>query len=241
MIRCPAGQRLCRLRGPAADLQQAGAAAEVGELNQVSVEPVGVLRPGSVGELGRFIEGEGVLVGRRSYRDLRESVIEVGGGASRAGDPDPSNARMGTGLQRTVGGDRMASLATTVLPAEADVMAPDGSEVRVLLGLSAGSLAHFRLAEGETSVAVRHKTVEEIWFFLGGQGEMWRRHEGQEQVDQVEAGTCLTLPLGTHFQFRSFGPGPLQAIGVTMPPWPGSGEAVLVEGKWEPTVPPGPL
>ena len=135
----------------------------------------------------------------------------------------------------------MSSLATTVLRPAADAIAPDGSEVRVLLGLSAGGLAHFQLAEGETSVAVRHKTVEEIWFFLGGQGEMWRRHEGHEQVDPVETGTCLTLPLGTQFQFRSLGPGPLQAIGVTMPPWPGSGEAVPVEGKWQPTVPPGPL
>jgi len=135
----------------------------------------------------------------------------------------------------------MSNLATTVLASEADAIAPDGSEVRVLLGLSAGGLAHFQLAEGETSVAIRHKTVEEIWFFLGGQGEMWRRYGRQEQVDSVEAGTCLALPLGTQFQFRSCGPGPLQAIGVTMPPWPGSGEAVVVEGKWEPTVSPGPL
>jgi mannose-6-phosphate isomerase-like protein (cupin superfamily) len=135
----------------------------------------------------------------------------------------------------------MSSLAITALHSEADAIAPDGSEVRVLLDLSAGGLAHFQLAEGETSGAVRHKTVEEIWFFLGGQGEMWRRYEEQEQVDPVGAGTCLTLPLGTQFQFRSFGPGPLQAIGVTMPPWPGSGEAVPVDGKWQPTVPPGPL
>ena len=42
----------------------------------------------------------------------------------------------------------MSSLATTVLGSEADAIAPDGSEVRVLLGLSAGGLAHFQLAEG---------------------------------------------------------------------------------------------
>jgi mannose-6-phosphate isomerase-like protein (cupin superfamily) len=48
---------------------------------------------------------------------------------------------------------------------------------------------------------------------------------------------CLTIPLGTHFQFRAFGPESLTALGVTMPPWPGEGEAVRVQGKWEPTVP----
>ena len=66
---------------------------------------------------------------------------------------------------------------------------------------------------------------------------MWRKQEQQDEIVLVEAGTCLTIPLGTHFQFRSFGPQPLAALGVTMPPWPGDGEADVVEGKWEPTVP----
>ena len=34
-----------------------------------------------------------------------------------------------------------------------------------------------------------------------------------------------------------FGPEPLAAIGVTMPPWPGDGEAIVVPGEWRPTVP----
>jgi mannose-6-phosphate isomerase-like protein (cupin superfamily) len=47
----------------------------------------------------------------------------------------------------------------------------------------------------------------------------------------------LTIPIGTHFQFRSIGDEPLAAIGVTMPPWPGEGEAVVVTGPRQPTVP----
>ncbi len=47
-------------------------------------------------------------------------------------------------------------------------------------------------------------------------------------------GICLTLPLGTHFQFRATGDAPLQAVAITMPPWPGEGEAVIVRGPWEP-------
>jgi mannose-6-phosphate isomerase-like protein (cupin superfamily) len=39
--------------------------------------------------------------------------------------------------------------------------------------------------------------------------------------------------LGTHFQFRSLGYESLSAVGVTMPPWPGDGEAIIVEGLWE--------
>ena len=125
------------------------------------------------------------------------------------------------------------------LPMAPDVIAPDSSEVRVLLSLEGGSLAHFQLAPGETSVAVAHHTVEEIWFFLNGRGEMWRKLGKIEQVIAVEPGVCITIPVGTHFQFRSFGPDPLQAIGATMPPWPGPGEAFLVEGRWDATVNPG--
>ena len=109
--------------------------------------------------------------------------------------------------------------------------------MRILLGLTAGGMAHFELATGQTSRAVTHRTVEEIWFFLSGRGEMWRRQEGQpETIVAVEPGVCLTVPLGTHFQFRSLGAEPLAAVGVTMPPWPGEGEAVIVQGKWEATV-----
>lgn len=64
---------------------------------------------------------------------------------------------------------------------------------------------------------------------------MWRRLEDHEEIVPVAAGVCLTIPLGTHFQFRAFGHEPLAAIGVTMPPWPGEGEAVVVAGPWQPT------
>jgi len=125
------------------------------------------------------------------------------------------------------------------LPLALDAIGPDGSEVRILLSLKGGGLAHFKLAPGHTSVAVAHHTVEEIWFFLNGRGEMWRKLGETEQVVPVEQGVCITIPVGTHFQFRSFGPDPLQAIGATMPPWPGPGEAFQVVGKWDATVMPG--
>ena len=125
---------------------------------------------------------------------------------------------------------------TKHLPAERQAVAPDGSEVRILLGLKSGGMAHFELAPGQTSKAVTHRTVEEIWYFVSGRGQMWRKLDGQAAVVDVYPGVSLTIPLGTQFQFRSFGYEPLAAVGVTMPPWPGDGEAVLVDGEWEPTV-----
>jgi len=131
----------------------------------------------------------------------------------------------------------MAAFEIKRLPATRDAVAPDGSDVRVLLQLTGGSMAHFELAPRQTSTAVTHQTVEEIWFVLAGRGEMWRRQGKREAIVTLEAGVCLTIPRGTHFQFRTLGDAPLAAVGVTMPPWPGDGEAVVVAGPWTPTVP----
>jgi hypothetical protein len=100
------------------------------------------------------------------------------------------------------------------LPDRPDAVAPDGSDVRVLLRLSRGSMAHFEL----------------------GAGRVWRRHGDRQEIVPLRPGTCISIPQGTHFQFRAAGGAPLAAVGVTMPPWPGADEAYDVPGIW----PPGP-
>ena len=127
----------------------------------------------------------------------------------------------------------MTAFATLPLPAKPTVTAPDGSDVRVLLGLARGSMAHFELAPGRCSVAVKHRTVEELWYVIDGQAQMWRSQDGREEVVPLSAGTSLSIPLGTSFQFRATGSVPFAAVGVTMPPWPGQDEAELVVGPWQ--------
>jgi mannose-6-phosphate isomerase-like protein (cupin superfamily) len=121
---------------------------------------------------------------------------------------------------------------TMRLPGECDALAPDGSCVRVLLRLAGGSMAHFELGAGRVSRPVAHHRVDEIWYILRGRGEMWRRQGVRQETVPLAAGTCLSIPSGTHFQFRSSRDGPLTAVAVTMPPWPGDGEAYEVSGKW---------
>jgi mannose-6-phosphate isomerase-like protein (cupin superfamily) len=121
------------------------------------------------------------------------------------------------------------------LPATPDAVAPDGSDVRALLRLGGGSMAHFELSAGRVSRAVAHRTVEEIWYILGGQGQMWRRQGDRQQTIPLCPGTCISVPRGTNFQFRAADDGPLTALGVTMPPWPGADEAYEVPGPWPST------
>lgn len=126
----------------------------------------------------------------------------------------------------------MSPFETRTLPHEPTVTAPDGSDVRVLAAVARGSMAHFELAGGRTSAAVQHRTVDELWYVLSGQAQMWRRLGEQEEVVLLQAGTSLSIPVGTQFQFRAVGPEPFRAVGTTMPPWPGPDEAVLVQGPW---------
>ena len=110
--------------------------------------------------------------------------------------------------------------------------APDGSRVRPLLSLEAGSMAQFELCPGQVSRAVRHRTVSEIWLVLSGLGRMWRQQDEQQSIVHLAPGTCLSVPVGTAFQFRCEGSEVLRVAAVTMPPWPGDEEAEFVSGEW---------
>jgi mannose-6-phosphate isomerase-like protein (cupin superfamily) len=130
----------------------------------------------------------------------------------------------------------MSELASKALGRAADVIAPDGCEVRILVQTWRGSMAHFTLGPGQVARAVAHRTVEELWYFLAGNGRMWRRLAESEETVEVGPGVSLSIPLGTHFQLRNDGAEPLAMVAVTMPPWPGEDEACFVEGRWPATV-----
>jgi mannose-6-phosphate isomerase-like protein (cupin superfamily) len=124
------------------------------------------------------------------------------------------------------------SFTSRALSDNPDAIAPDGSEVRVLASVAAGSMAEFTLLPGAVSKAVAHRTVEEVWYIIAGRGQMWRKSATREEITELTPGLSLSIPLGTAFQFRCDGSEPLKAVGVTMPPWPGPEEAHEVQGCW---------
>ena len=126
----------------------------------------------------------------------------------------------------------LSEFKTSKLPTRPSELAPDGSAVRPLLGVPGGSMAHFELPAAETSRAVAHRTVGELWFVLSGRGELWRKRGTREEVVVLEPGACVTLPQGTHFQFRASPGEALAIIAATIPRWPGGSEAEFVRGPW---------
>ena len=118
------------------------------------------------------------------------------------------------------------------LAKDCDTLAPDGSEIRLLSSASRGSMVHCTLNPGEVSLPVAHRTVDEVWYFLEGTGQLWRKYGDEERVVDVAPGVSLSIPVGAHFQFKTTGDVPLRFLIVTMPPWPGEDEAYRVPGYW---------
>ena len=125
------------------------------------------------------------------------------------------------------------ALAVRALPLSSNATAPDGTEIRLLPRNPTVSMAHGTLPPNRVSTAIRHKTVDEIWFVLDGSAEIWRRLGDVESIVRVEIGNSLTIPVGTCFQFRTRGDEPFRFIMCTTPPWTGDEEAEQVEGFWQ--------
>ena len=129
---------------------------------------------------------------------------------------------------------RSVSWQTARVAPVRSVLAPDGSEIRALVQIDGCSMVHCTLRPGQITQAVRHRTVEEVWYCIGGAGQLWRRSEHAEDIVDLTAGIAVTIPLGTEFQFRATGETPLEIVITTVPPWPGTDEAIPVQGHWVP-------
>jgi mannose-6-phosphate isomerase-like protein (cupin superfamily) len=118
------------------------------------------------------------------------------------------------------------------LPAASDYLAPDTSDIRLLNGFDTGGLCHCTLGIGKVSLAVKHKTVSEIWYCLSGKGEIWQMKNEASEVRQFGAADSFTIHPGNSFQFRNTGNENLCILIVTMPKWPGTDEAEMVNSYW---------
>ena len=130
--------------------------------------------------------------------------------------------------------------------AQPDATAPDGSEIRLLAdqrnAATKSSMVEVTLPAGQVSRPVCHRTVEEIWYILEGEGRVWRCPPDADPASvppqPVSPGDALVIPTGWGFQFAASPDGPLRFLCHTTPPWPGEDEALPVErgGLGEATV-----
>lgn len=158
-----------------------------------------------------------------SWRRELFNIVDTGPWASGAADDSPASA-LSEG--HWLSGE---------LPHHSDYTAPDNSEIRLLGGVESGSLAHCTLRPGMCSFPVRHRSIHEAWYVLGGHGEVWRSDpEGSESVDLLWPGVAVNIPANSTFQFRTTGYEALQLVLLSVPRWPGADEAIRVAtGRWQ--------
>ena len=124
----------------------------------------------------------------------------------------------------------------TVLPPVPDAKSPAGANICFIMDGPTGNMIHSTVPPGQINRATVHKTVNEFWYVLAGEGEIWRRNGTEQRVTRLVPGVSVDIPAGTVFQYRNVGMQPLTFICITMPPWPGDFEASHLDGRWEPTV-----
>jgi mannose-6-phosphate isomerase-like protein (cupin superfamily) len=120
---------------------------------------------------------------------------------------------------------------------EPDYISPDGAEIRLILRPEVEGVRHHSVCEavfqpGQVSRAVRHRNVEESWYLLEGEADVWRRPPdgSPATVTSLAPGDALNIPPGYAFQLRVVGARRLRMLCSTAPPWPGPDEAIATEG-----------
>ena len=218
-------------------VSQPGTLFQLRNDGETAAEVLYIVSPSYVFEMeaGEVKHDDAILVAR-TWEEVAASnydlpALTVGhyeAGARRA------EALRRVGTRKGVVTPPLATDEVCSLKAEYDYLAPDGSEIRLLVAGEHGSLAHCVLPAGKASAPVRHRTVEELWYVLEGSGEVWRGRDGEaHRRDAIRAGDSLRIPVGTAFQFRAGVGGDLKLLLTTMPPWPGPQEAVQVPGAFD--------
>jgi mannose-6-phosphate isomerase-like protein (cupin superfamily) len=127
-------------------------------------------------------------------------------------------------------------MKTTRLPDKPDAKSPAGADIRFIMDGDTGNMIHSTVPPHQINKATVHATVNEFWYVLEGQGEIWRDNGVKSSVTELIPGTSINIPAKTAFQYRNVSDTDLKFICIAMPPWPGDSEATFVEGIWDPTV-----
>ena len=117
---------------------------------------------------------------------------------------------------------------TTVDTAERG-RSPLGAHVRLLMDGPHGDMIHSTVPPGMVGLACHFRIIDEYWYVLSGEGEIWRRApDGDESITRLIPGVCVDIPLGT--AFRCTGSVPFVFTCTALPPWPGDREAASWTG-----------
>jgi mannose-6-phosphate isomerase-like protein (cupin superfamily) len=112
------------------------------------------------------------------------------------------------------------AFSTRVLPADPDAVSPGGgAEIRQLLSSPNGDLTHAVCRAGEEAPSHHLPELDEQYFILAGEGEIWRATDDREATTTLQPGRWVELPRGMRFRYRANRGTSLVFLVVVLPSW----------------------
>lgn len=78
-----------------------------------------------------------------------------------------------------------------------------GAEIRHILSSPPGDLTHAVCPAGHVSPTHQLPELDEAYFILAGEGEIWRGTDERSAVTRLRPGRWVQMPAGMRFQFRA--------------------------------------
>lgn len=94
-----------------------------------------------------------------------------------------------------------------------------GAEIRHVVRSPLGDLTHAVCRAGEVAPTHDLPELDEAYFVLAGEGQIWRSLHGREAITRMRPGRAVWMPAGTQFQYRANQTTSLVFLVVVMPPW----------------------
>lgn len=125
--------------------------------------------------------------------------------------------------------------STHVLSAEPDAVSPGGgAEIRHILSSPQGDLTHAVCPAGHVAPTHHLPELDEAYYVLAGEGEIWRATDEREAVTALRPGRWVQLPAGLRFQYRANRGSSLVFLVVVLPSWAPELFHTVPDGLWRP-------
>ncbi len=100
--------------------------------------------------------------------------------------------------------DAQLILQMRFLQSNTDYIARNGSKIRLLPMMKEGGLYHCTSPASKTLFPVAHCHVEEIWYEIKGENEVWRKAHTTEEIVSVRANMKALFSSGRVTQYIKF-------------------------------------
>jgi len=122
-----------------------------------------------------------------------------------------------------------------ILAADPDAVSPGGgAEIRYVLASPLGELTHAVCRTGEVAPTHLLPELDEAYYVLAGEGEIWRSAAKREAVTALRPGRWVQMPAGTRFQYRANRGSSLVFLVVVLPRWRPELFHIVEDGPWRP-------